>query len=195
MKSSKVIHHPGKDGEKFSTVEDEIEDLNDNKITGPASATGNAVARFDGTTGKLIKDSGVAIDDSNNVSGVATLTATTVAGTNVTKGGANVAKATQTFSLTVIIEAPEDGDDYILWINIPFAGTIVETATVCEDGSCTATVFTGDDACDPNSVSIVMDVVAQEVLFDVGDTIGVAIDDVVDCERMTLSINYTRTLE
>lgn len=36
-------------------------------VVGPLSATDNAVARFDTTTGKLIQNSGVTIDDSDNV--------------------------------------------------------------------------------------------------------------------------------
>jgi len=36
-------------------------------VVGPASATDNAVVRFDSTTGKLIQNSGVTIDDSDNV--------------------------------------------------------------------------------------------------------------------------------
>jgi len=52
-------------------------------VDGPSSSTDNAVARFDGTTGKLIQNSGVTIDDSNNVSGVVQLNATTVDATNV----------------------------------------------------------------------------------------------------------------
>lgn len=36
-------------------------------VVGPASATNNAVARFDTTTGKLIKNSTVLIDDSGNI--------------------------------------------------------------------------------------------------------------------------------
>jgi hypothetical protein len=39
-------------------------------VVGPASATDNAVARFNLTTGKLIQNSGVIIDDTNNISGV-----------------------------------------------------------------------------------------------------------------------------
>ena len=35
-------------------------------VVGPGSSTDNAVVRFDGTTGKLIQNSGVIIDDSNN---------------------------------------------------------------------------------------------------------------------------------
>lgn len=52
-------------------------------VVGPASAVDNAIARFDLTTGKLIQNSGVTIDDSNNVSGVVQLNATTIDTTNL----------------------------------------------------------------------------------------------------------------
>lgn len=39
-------------------------------VAGPVSSTDNAIARFDATTGKIIQNSGVLIDDNNNVSGV-----------------------------------------------------------------------------------------------------------------------------
>ena len=42
-------------------------------VDGPASATDNAVARFDGTTGKLIQNTVVTIDDTGNMAGVGTL--------------------------------------------------------------------------------------------------------------------------
>jgi|GEM_PF-3270642 hypothetical protein len=45
-------------------------------VVGPDSSTDNALARFDGITGKLIKNSGVILDNSNNMSGVNTLTIT-----------------------------------------------------------------------------------------------------------------------
>lgn len=38
-------------------------------VVGPASATNNALARFDGTTGKLLADSGVLLDSNGNLSG------------------------------------------------------------------------------------------------------------------------------
>lgn len=44
-------------------------------VAGPASSTDNAVVRYDGTTGKVVQNTGVTIDDSNNVAGVAQLTA------------------------------------------------------------------------------------------------------------------------
>ena len=59
-------------------------------VVGAASSTDNAVTRFDGTTGKLIQNSAVIIDDSNNVTGVNSLTATTlVVNDNATLGGSN----------------------------------------------------------------------------------------------------------
>lgn len=45
------------------------------KVTGPASATDNAVTRYDNTTGKLVQDSSVTVDDA----GVMRFTATTSA--------------------------------------------------------------------------------------------------------------------
>lgn len=39
-------------------------------VQGPSSATDNALARFDATTGKIIQDSVVIVDDSGNMSGV-----------------------------------------------------------------------------------------------------------------------------
>lgn len=37
-------------------------------VAGPGSATDNAIARFDGTTGKVVQNSSVTIDDSGNIS-------------------------------------------------------------------------------------------------------------------------------
>jgi hypothetical protein len=53
-------------------------------VDGPASATDNAIARFDGTTGKIIQNSVVTIADSTgDISGVGTLNATTLDATNL----------------------------------------------------------------------------------------------------------------
>lgn len=45
-------------------------------VTGPASATDEALARYDGTTGQLIQNSTALLSDSGNLSGVANLTMT-----------------------------------------------------------------------------------------------------------------------
>ena len=59
----------------------------DGKVTGPASATDTAIAVYDGATGKLVRNSGVTIDISNNViiPGDLTVngTTTTISSTNL----------------------------------------------------------------------------------------------------------------
>jgi hypothetical protein len=53
-------------------------------VVGPASATDNAIVRFDGTTGKLVQNSVVTIADSTgDISGVGQLNATTLDATNI----------------------------------------------------------------------------------------------------------------
>jgi hypothetical protein len=52
-------------------------------VVNAASSTDNAIPKFDGTTGQIIQNTGVTIDDSNNVSGVAQLNATTADLTNI----------------------------------------------------------------------------------------------------------------
>ena len=49
-------------------------------VVGPSSATDNAVARYNGTTGKIIQNSAVTIDDSGNLAGVGTLNTHTIPG-------------------------------------------------------------------------------------------------------------------
>lgn len=43
-------------------------------VIGPSSSTDNALTRFNGTTGELVQNSGVIVDDSNNITGVNNLT-------------------------------------------------------------------------------------------------------------------------
>jgi len=64
--------------------------VNPNVVSGPASATANAIPRFNSTTGKLIKNSGVTIDDNNNISV-----------NSVSEGYFNIAAAGTTIVLTV----------------------------------------------------------------------------------------------
>jgi len=54
-------------------------------VVGPSSSTDNAIVRFDGTTGKLVQNSGVTIDDSNNI---VTTGALSAGGANPASGGA-----------------------------------------------------------------------------------------------------------
>jgi hypothetical protein len=58
-------------------------------VAGPTSSTDNAIVRYDGTTGKLIQDSGVTIDDTNIIGSIAGLgfTGADVDATSATENG------------------------------------------------------------------------------------------------------------
>ncbi len=60
---------------------------NPNSVSGPASATDNAIARFDLTTGKLIQNSTITVDDNGNVANVNAITLDTTPGTLPTAAG------------------------------------------------------------------------------------------------------------
>ena len=70
-------------------------------VTGPGSSTDNAVARFDSTTGKIIQNSGVIIDDSNNVTGVNAITVTT----NITGSALTASRAVVTDGSKILASA------------------------------------------------------------------------------------------
>jgi hypothetical protein len=58
----------------------------DTKVAGPATSADNAIPKFKGTNVKEVEASGVSIDDSNNVTGVAALAASGVVGKSATSG-------------------------------------------------------------------------------------------------------------
>jgi hypothetical protein len=77
-------------------------------VTGPASATDNAITRFNGTTGKSVQNSGATIDDSGNI------TATNLSGTNTgditlgTFGSAPNAKGATLSSQVLTLQPADD---------------------------------------------------------------------------------------
>jgi len=84
-------------------------------VSGPGSSTDNAVARFDGTGGKTIQDSGVTIDDSDNVSGVGNITLSgTVDGRDVASDGSK-------------LDGIEAGADVTDAANVEAAGAIMDS--------------------------------------------------------------------
>lgn len=90
-------------------------------VVGPAAATDNAVARYDGATGKAIQDSGIIVDDSDNITGVLGLTLTGNIVTSGTIDGRDV--ATDGTKLDGI-EALADVTDAT---NVNAAGAVMDT--------------------------------------------------------------------
>lgn len=79
-------------------------------VVGPASATANALARFDSTTGKLIKNSSATLDDSGNMT--------------VTKLVPNVQSVTSSATVT-----PNANSDELVTISAQSVGLTVANAS------------------------------------------------------------------
>ncbi len=98
-------------------------------VDGPGSSTDNAVVRFDGTGGKTLQNSGVTIDDSNNIStsgtlgaGAATVTSLNNSEGNITNVGdialdsisADASNIAVTPSGAINLQPSGDTDDYLI---------------------------------------------------------------------------------
>lgn len=130
-----------------SDVRSVFTDAKDSLVGGPASATDNAVARFDSTTGQLIQNSVVTIaDTTGNMAGVGTLAcgATTVTGAlivtaNVTADGTvifNNAAADKDFTIKKLTT----GNAYVYdagadTTTVNSASTTIEGAVVINEAS------------------------------------------------------------
>jgi len=66
---SQILNKPTDVTDLSRHASSELSDGSD-LVKGPASSTDNAIARFDGTTGKLVQDSPATIDDDGNIAGL-----------------------------------------------------------------------------------------------------------------------------
>jgi len=82
-------------------------------VTGPASSTDNAIARFDSTTGKLLQNSVVAVGDTGAVTGVTTLAASTSVTTPIVQATNSAGLALRNSAGTAQISMGAGGGDNV----------------------------------------------------------------------------------
>ena len=80
-------------------------------VTGPASSTDNAIARFDGTSGKIVKDSVVTISDTGATTGVTTLAASTSVTTPIVQASNSAGLSLKNASGTTQMSVGAGGGD------------------------------------------------------------------------------------
>jgi hypothetical protein len=80
-------------------------------VTGPASSTDNAIARFDGTSGKIIKDSVVTISDTGATTGITTLAASTSVTTPIVQASNSAGLSLKNASGTTQMSVGAGGGD------------------------------------------------------------------------------------
>ena len=184
-------------------------------IGGSTGSTDNRVLISKGTGGRALEASGVTADTSGNINtnggditcdditcddiGADAITANSGAFANtLTRGGNNVAIATQTIGVwSGVFKSPEDETLFII-LNVPFAVTITQTNTITEVGTSTVTVFNnGVGDLSSNSASTSTSTVAQSVnnVVAIGGAVGVTFASTSsDCENLCLTIWGTRVL-
>ena len=122
----------------------------DGDVDGPASATDNAVARFSGATGKLIQNSAVILDDSDNMTGVASININSTIAIVGTLDDDTMATATNTTTATSeSIKAYVDGSAGTTFDGF-FNSLILEatTITASSDGATWTATITGPGTSD-----------------------------------------------
>lgn len=102
---------------------------------------------------------------------------------------------TDTFS--VLIATPAN-QDYLVWVNIPFALTVVDMTTISSAGTCTlvakknTTAITGLS----NSVSTteVTNAATAGNVFAAGDDLRLTVSSNSACANMSVTVKFTRAL-
>jgi hypothetical protein len=82
-------------------------------VVGPVSATDNAVARFDTTTGKLLQNSVVTVGDTGAVTGITTLAASTSVNTPIVQATSSAGLALKNLGGTTQISMGAGGGDNV----------------------------------------------------------------------------------
>jgi len=89
----------------------DIPALSYGNVVGPASATDNAIARFDGTTGKLIQNSVTTIDDTGAATGFTTFSASTSVTTPIVQAANSAGLSLKNASGTTQMSVGAGGGD------------------------------------------------------------------------------------
>jgi hypothetical protein len=102
----------------------------DGDVVGPGSATADGVARYNATTGKIIKDSSVTIDDSGNIATTGTVDGRDVStdGTKLDGISTSAINATDHKSLAQLIHFLEDGPSSSAYKEVLPAGSAFPTS-------------------------------------------------------------------
>jgi len=99
-------------------------------VTGPGSSTDQAIARFNGTSGKVIQNSGVIIDNSNNISGAVNYVSSgLVNGRNVAADGTTLDNHVSNFNNPHMTTAAQVGNTVAQWNASELQGVSISSTT------------------------------------------------------------------
>jgi len=143
-------------------------------FSGPGSSTDNAVLKFDGTGGKTGQNSGIIIDDSNNITGAAnvTLSGELDAATGDFSGIIDVAGAATLASLVCTAGGTFGGGYGSTGATISTAGVGQFNGALTTDGALTAASATFGDGDITNVGNIALDSISSDAGTSIAITLG-----------------------
>lgn len=186
---------PGEANDALDQLAERVTDLEagagTGDVVGPASSTDNAIALFDGLTGKLLKDGPLPtsvgldlIEAANAGAGRSAISAAALAQTSEMMAG--------------YIGAPS-AKDYRIVVKASHGGTITETTTRSESGTGTITFKINTTAlggtANSASSSEESQAHASNNVFSAGDDIVLTPSSLSSLIGLSFTIKYTRTLE
>jgi len=109
----------------------------DGYVVGPGSATDTAITLFDGTSGKLVKSSGITVDGSDNITNAGTYNGVTVEAhaSRHEAGGADEIDLTGLIDLDGYVTGPASSTDTALVRFDGTTGKLVQNSGITVDGS------------------------------------------------------------
>jgi len=113
-------------------------------VTGPVSSTDTAIARWNGTSGTVIQDSGVTIDGSNNIAGLNSISSD--GGDFTSDGSGNVTLASLTGSPTTTTQSSGDNSTKIAttaYVDSGLAGLALGSLSDCITDYSNTNMFLG----------------------------------------------------
>ena len=193
-----MVHYPLGDSANPQELGDYLDTIDTTaaaKIGGSTGGTDNLLLRSDGTGGKTLQNSTIAVTDAGAVSGITTLATT---GAITRDNGVAIPVPTQTVGASFVFKFPED-ETVTLILKCPFAWTITETTTKTEVGTATCTfkidgVSLGGTA---NSASTSEQSQAHSSANAVAADTDVQVtlsSTSSDCENLSITFKGTRTL-
>ena len=98
-------------------------------VTGPGSATDNALARFDGASGTVLQNGAVTVDDSGNMAGIGTVASGAVTAT----GGVTVGNGSTSAGFVKFLEDSDNGTNTVTLIGPAATADVTLTLPAATD--------------------------------------------------------------
>ena len=209
MTTAKVYYDPAAYTSTGSTVDEHIKGIDDaidalNTAVGAIDLTSDVTGTLpvaNGGTGKATLNTYCVLAGGTTATGALQQVGAGTSGNPLLSNGASALPSfgamTVTDCVSGIIQYPE-AQDYVVWINVPFAITVLTMTTLCSTGSCTLTANKNGTAITglANSVSTtrVTNTATAGNVFAAGNDLRLSASSISGAENVWFNIVFERSI-